>query len=115
MTIVAKEWIRHSGKLFKSGDAIDGLTPQEEDRLISLDSAFRPIDYSKKASEVEIEVDKDYFSKYNKLLDSSFDAESLQKVAKKCGVSLQSTRKKDVIEAIIKQGKAELILEIVSE
>ncbi|MGE7942817.1 Rho termination factor N-terminal domain-containing protein [Lysinibacillus xylanilyticus] len=113
----AKHGIRHNDVEYKKGAIIDGLTDSEEQRLVRLKSAeyvITPEEEMKKqqvAKDVEV-IPPDVFEELRLALDQEYNAEELKREAKEVGVDLTGlTRKDDIIEAIIKQGKADELLE----
>lgn len=115
--IRAKHVIRHNGVSYKKGAIIEGLTVSEAERLVRLKSAeyvISPEEELKKqqvANDVK-EIPKELFEELRKALDEEYNAEELKREAKDVGVDLTGlTRKDDIIEAIIKQGKADELLE----
>ncbi|MBG9479411.1 hypothetical protein [Lysinibacillus sphaericus] len=115
--IRAKHTIRHNNVAYKKGAIIEGLTENEADRLVRLKSAeyvISPEEEMKKqqvAKDVK-EIQSELFEELRKALDEEFNAEELKREAKEVGVDLTGlTRKDDIIEAIIRQGKADELLE----
>lgn len=115
--IRAKHAIRHNNIAYKKGAIIVGLTELEANRLVRLKSAefvVSPEEEMKKqqvANDVK-EIPQELFEELSKALDDEFNAEELKREAKDVGVILTGlTRKEDVIEAIIRQGKADMLLE----
>lgn len=115
--IRAKHTIRHNNVTYKKGAIIDGLTDSEAERLVRLKSAeyvLSPEEEMKKqqvAQDVTV-VSPELFEEYRVALDEEYNAEELKREAKDAGVDLTGlTRKDDIIEAIIKQGKADALLE----
>lgn len=115
--IRAKHTVRHNDVAYKKGTIIDGLTDKEEERLVRLKSAeyvITPEEEMKKqqvADDVK-EIPQELFKELSKALDDEYNAEKLKRDAKDVGVILTGlTRKEDIIEAIIRQGKADELLE----
>lgn len=113
MPIRALERIRHSGRIYTAGDIIHNLTDGEKERLIELKSAEVVETFSEVTNAVqEIDVDPELFKELKKDLDENFNADDLKREAKNVGVEFDSKDTKDkVMEAIIKQGKVDLLLE----
>lgn len=119
--IRAKHTVRHNDVAYKKGAIIDGLTDKEEERLVRLKSAeyvITPEEEMKKqqvANDVK-EISPELFEELSKALEEEYNADELKRDAKKIGVVLTGlTRKEDIIEAIIKQGKADELLEDVHD
>lgn len=115
--IRAKHPIRHNDVEYKKGTIIEGLTKSEAERLVRLKSAeyvISPEEEMKKqqvAEDVKV-IPPDEFEELRSALDELYNAEELKRVAKEVGVDLTGlTKKEPIIEAIIKQGKADLLLE----
>lgn len=115
--IRAKHVIRHNNIKYKKGSIIDGLTEKEEKRLVFLKAAdyvISPEEEMKKqqvANDVKV-IPPELFEELRVALDEEYNAEELKREAKEVGVDLTGlTRKDDIIEAIIKQGKADELLE----
>lgn len=115
--IRAKHPIRHNNVEYKKGSIIDGLKKSEAERLVRLNSAeyvISPEEELKKqqvANDVKV-IPPDVFEEFRSALDDEYNAEELKREAKEVGVDLTGlTRKDDIIEAIIRQGKADLLLE----
>lgn len=113
----AKHTIRHNDIEYKKGAIIDGLTDSESERLVRLKSAeyvITPEEEMKKqqvANDVKV-IPPDVFEELRVALDQEYNAEELKREAKEVGVDLTGlTRKDDIIEAIIQQGKADELLE----
>jgi len=114
--IRAKHAIRHNGITYKKGALIEGLTVSEKERLVRLKSAefvISPEEEMKKQQVANnVEIPKELFEELRKALDEEYNAEELKREAKDVGVDLTGlTRKDDIIEAIIRQGKADELLE----
>ncbi len=115
--IRAKHVIRHNNIEYKKGAVIDGLTEVEEKRLVLLKAAeyvITPEEEMKKqqvANEVKV-IPPEIFEELREALDQEYNAEELKRAAKDVGVDLTGlTRKDDIIEAVIQQGKADELLE----
>lgn len=113
MPIRAIETIRHSGQFYKPGDILKGLTDEEKMRLIQLKSAEKVETFSETVETVqEIEVDPELFAELRDALDENYNAEELKRAAKEAGVKFDTKDNKEkVMEAIIKQGKSDDLLE----
>lgn len=113
MAIKALETIRHNGREFKVGDLVKGLNAKDESRLLSLKSAEKVLtDKEVQHTVTENEVDPVQFKELSAALDEAYGADDLKREAKAAGVKFDSTAKKpEVIEAIIKQDKVDLLLE----
>lgn len=113
MPIKALETIRHSGRIFNSGDIIQGLNSEDESRLLSLKAAekFQSAEDVKNVI-TQTDVTPESFKELSASLDEAYGAEELKREAKAAGVKFEATAKKpEVIEAIIKQNKVDLLLE----
>jgi len=117
MMLRAKHPIRHNDVEYKKGAIIDGLTKLEEQRLVRLKSAeyvITPEEEMKKqqvANEAKV-IPPDVFKELQEALDQEYNAEELKRDAKKVGVDLTGlTRKDEIIDAVILQGKADKLLE----
>lgn len=115
--IRAKHAIRHNDVVYKKGAIIEGLTGSEEERLVRLKSAeyvISPEEELKKqqvANDVKV-IPPELFEELAKALDEEYNADELKREANDVGVDLTGlTRKPDIIKAIIKQGKADELLE----
>lgn len=114
--IRAKHQIRHSNMVYKKGVIIEGLSPAEEKRLVSIKAAeyiVSPEEEIKKQqiSNDAIVIPPEEFEELRAALDEEFNADELKREAKKVGVDLSGvTNKPDVIAAIIYQGKADELL-----
>lgn len=115
--IRAKHAIRHNDVVYKKGAIIEGLTESEAERLVRLKSAeyvISPEEELKKqqvANDVK-EIPSEVFEELRVALDEEYNAEELKREAGEVGVDLTGlTRKGDIIEAIIRQGKADELLE----
>ena len=115
--IRAKHAIRHNDVVYKKGAIIEGLTGSEEERLARLKSAeyvISPEEELKKqqvANDVKV-IPPELFEELRSALEEEYNAEELKRAAKEVGVDLTGlTRKEHIIEAIIKQGKADELLE----
>lgn len=116
--IRALESIRHNKVFYKKGALLEGLAEGDASRLVKLGSAEYIVTpeeelaiQTAKSSKVQ-EIDPALFEELRGTLDEEFNAEELMREAKSVGVDLMgATTKKAVIEAIIQQGKAELLLE----
>lgn len=113
MPIRALENVRHSGVLYKTGDIIHGITASEKERLLKLKSAEKVETFEEVAAVVqENEIDPTLFKELRDDLDENYNAEELKRAAKEAGVEFESNAVKEkVMEAIIKQGKVDLLLE----
>lgn len=113
MPIRALEQIRHSGMTYMPGDIVKGLTESEKKRLLSLQSAERVETFSDVEEVVqEVEVDAELFKELRDDLDANYNADELKRAAKNAGVQFDpKDTKEKVMEAVIKQGKVELLLE----
>lgn len=113
MPIRALESVRHSGVLYKTGDVIHGITASEKERLLKLKSAEKVETFEEVAAVVqENEIDPALFKELRDDLDANYNAEELKRAAKDAGVEFESSDiKEKVMEAIIKQGKVDLLLE----
>lgn len=113
MPIRALESIRHSGILYKTGDIIHGITSSEKERLLKLKSAETVETFEDVERTVqEFEIDPVLFKELRDDLDANYNAEELKRAAKDAGVEFEASNKKEeVMEAIIKQGKVDLLLE----
>lgn len=115
--IRAKHTIRHNNVEYKNGAIIDGLSEKDEHRLVTLKSAEyvlspqEEIQKQRIANEV-VTIGAEEFNELQAALDENYNAEELKKAAKEVGVDLTGlTRKDDIIEAVINQGKADELLE----
>ncbi|ARK25998.1 hypothetical protein SporoP37_15840 [Sporosarcina sp. P37] len=118
--IRAMENIRHNQEVFKKGSLIDGLSSDEAKRLVALKSAEYVISPEEEldiqTAKTEINIDPELFEELRAALDEEYNAEELSREAKAAGVDLTgTTTKKAVIEAIIRQGKADDLLEEASD
>lgn len=113
MTLRALENIRHSGITYKPGDVLKGLSKKDSERLISLRSAEEVETYAEVKEIVpDLDFDPVLFKELRDDLDANYNADELKRVAKSAGVEFDnSDTKEKVMEAIIKQGKVELLLE----
>lgn len=113
MPIRALENIRHSGVTYMSGDLIRGLSDSDKKRLLGLKSAEEVVTVSEIQEIVQdLEVDPALFKELRDALDENYNADELKRVAKKVGVQFDSRDLKEkVMEAVIKQGKADELLE----
>lgn len=115
--IRAKHNIRHDGVSYKKGAIIEGLTEKEKERLVKLKAAEFIITPQEELQKQKVNNDfkvvpPEQFEELSKELDDLYNAEELKKAAAEVGVDLTGvTRKSDVIEAIINQGKADELLE----
>lgn len=115
--IRAKFTIRHNGSEYKKGAIIEGLKSEEEKRLVSLKAAeyiISPDEELKKqqVSGEEFNISQEKFEELCAALDDEYNAEELKREAKRVGVDLAGAKlKEEIIEAIIKQGKADELLE----
>lgn len=115
--IRAKHAIRHNDVVYKKGAIIEGLTGSEEERLVRLKSAEYVISPEEELKKQQVdndvkEIPPEVFEEYRVALDEEYNAEELKRVAKEVGVDLTGlTKKEPIIEAIIKQGKADELLE----
>lgn len=113
MPIRALESIRHSGMIYMPGDILRGLSVEEKNRLLSLRSAERVETISEFEEDIqEVDVDPELYKELRNDLDDNYNAEELKRAAKAVGVQFEAKDTKDkVMEAIIKQGKVDLLLE----
>lgn len=113
MTLRALESIRHSGVTYKPGDILKGLSKEDSERLLSLRSAEKVETYDDVKQVVQqFEVDPELYKELRDDLDANYNADELKRAAKNAGVQFGSNDTKEkVMEAIIKQGKVELLLE----
>ncbi|GEN83623.1 hypothetical protein SLU01_19350 [Sporosarcina luteola] len=113
MPIRALETIRHSGMVYKPGDIVNGLSDSEKERLLLLKSAERVETFSDVVEVVqEVDVDPELFKELRDDLDANYNADELKRAAKNAGVQFDAKDTKEkVMEAVIKQGKVELLLE----
>ncbi|MFX3673291.1 MAG: hypothetical protein ACE3JQ_02420 [Paenisporosarcina sp.] len=114
MVVRALENIRHSGKTFKAGDVVKGLSKKDEKRLLDLKSVETIITAEEvKSTVVVLDVDPVKFKELRDALDENYNADELKRAAKEVKVELDvtDTTKEKVMEAIIKQGKADELLE----
>lgn len=115
--IRAKHAIRHNDVAYKKGAIIAGLTEFEAERLVRLKSAEYVISPEEEMKKQQVTDDvkvipPEVFEELRVALDEEYNAEELKREAKEVGVDLTGlTRKDDIIEAIIKQGKADELLE----
>lgn len=115
--IRALHCIRHDDKSYKKGALIDGLTKTAEQRLVDLKAAEFVITPEEELQKQKVQAPapkytSEEFEELAKDLDDNYNAEDLKRAAKEVGVDLSGTSKKDeVIEAIINQGKADELLE----
>lgn len=117
MPIKALETIRYNGYSYKPGDLIKGLPEDEKKRLLRLKSAEKIIT-SDDIEEVvtTVEVDNEVYEELYTALDENYNVEDLKRSAKATGVQFDvKDVKKDVIDAIIKQGKTDHLLEDADE
>lgn len=113
MPIKALESIRHSGMVYEPGDIVRGLSVDEKERLLALKSAERVETIAEVEETVqEVDVDPVLFKELRDALDENYNAEELKRSAKDVGVQFDNKDTKEkVMEAIIKQGKTNLLLE----
>ena len=114
MVVRALENIRHSGKTFKAGDVVKGLSKKDEKRLLDLKSVELIVTAEEiTSSVVEVDVDPVLFKELRDALDENYNADELKRAAKEAKVELGATdtTKEKVMEAVIKQGKADELLE----
>ncbi|WP_432702468.1 hypothetical protein [Lysinibacillus sphaericus] len=115
--IRAKHTIRHNNKEYKKGVILDGLTSVEEERLVFLKSAEYVLSPEEELKKQQVagmvsEISREEFEELSASLDDLYNAEELKRAAKEVGVDLTgTTRKEHIIDAIIKQGKADELLE----
>src|SRR5690606_15285569 len=115
--IRAKHNIRHNGVTYKKGAILDGLKPEEEERLVVLKAAeyiISPSDELKKQQVKgdKVEISPTEFEELRVALDEEYNAEELKRAAKEVGVDLTgASTKAEVIAAIINQNKADELLE----
>lgn len=115
--IRAKHNIRHDGVAYKKGAIIEGLTKDENERLVKLKAAefiITPQEELKKQKVTNSfkEIPPEQFEELRAALDDLYNAEELKREAVEAGVDLtDATRKAEVIAAIINQGKADELLE----
>lgn len=115
--IRAKHPIRHNNVEYKKGAIIDGLTEPEENRLVRLKSAEYVISPQEEIKKQQVandfrEIPPEVFEVLREALDKEYNAEELKRAAKDIDVDLTGlTRKDQFIDAIIRQGKADELLE----
>lgn len=115
--IRAKHNIRHDGVAYKKGAIIDGLTKDENERLVKLKAAEFVITPQEELQKQKVtnnftEIPPEQFEELSKDLDDAYNAEELKRAAQEVGVDLSgASRKSDIIAAIINQGKADELLE----
>lgn len=102
-------------KVYKPGELIEGFLASEEERLVRLGAAAYVVSPHEELQQVQKPVeaiDPALFNELKQALDENYNAEELKKAAKEVGVDLTGlTRKDDIIEAVINQGKADELLE----
>lgn len=113
MTLRALENIRHSGVNYKPGDILKGLSKKDSERLLFLRSAENVETYAEVKNVVQdLDVDPELFKELRDDLDANYNADDLKRAAKNAGVQFEpNDTKEKVMEAVIKQGKVELLLE----
>lgn len=115
--IRAKHNIRHDGVAYKKGAIIEGLTKDENERLVKLKAAEFIITPQEELQKQKVtnsfkEIPPEQFEELRAALDDLYNAEELKREAVEAGVDLtDATRKAEVIAAIINQGKADELLE----
>lgn len=115
--IRAKHNIRHDGVAYKKGAIIEGLTKDENERLVKLKAAEFIITPQEELQKQKVtnsfkEISPEQFEELRAALDDLYNAEELKREAVEAGVDLtDATRKAEVIAAIINQGKADELLE----
>lgn len=115
--IRAKHTIRHNNITYKRGAIVDGLSEQEEKRLVRLKAAeyvLSPEEELRKqyVKGNKFEISPEEFEDLRAALDEEYNAEELKRAAKAVGVDLTGiSTKAEVIAAIINQGKADELLE----
>lgn len=115
--IRAKHNIRHDGVAYKKGAIIEGLTKDENERLVKLKAAEFIITPQEELQKQKVtnsfkEIPPEQFEELRAALDDLYNAEELKREAVEAGVDLtDTTRKAEVIAAIINQGKADELLE----
>lgn len=115
--IRAKHNIRHDGVAYKKGAIIEGLTKDENERLVKLKAAEFIITPQEELQKQKVtnsfkEIPLEQFEELRAALDDLYNAEELKREAVEAGVDLtDATRKAEVIAAIINQGKADELLE----
>lgn len=115
--IRAKHPIRHNNIEYKKGAIIEGLTEPEENRLVRLKSAEYVITPQEEIKKQQVandfkEIPPEVFEELREALEREYNAEELKREAKKVGVDFTGlTRKDQFIDAIIRQGKADELLE----
>lgn len=111
MAIILLETLRHNGKRYQAGEKLS-LNEEAEKRLVSIGSA----EYEKELKDLdepdEIKVDEETYQKYFDEINSRFNKEPLAKLADKHEVIIKkdNPKKDEIIDAIIRQGKAEDVL-----
>lgn len=109
--------IRHDNKVYKKGAIIDGLSPNDEKRLVDLKAAEYVITPEEEMKKQKIDnnhvvISPEEFEELRVALDEEYNADELKRAAIEIGVDLGgATKKADVIAAIINQGKADELLE----
>lgn len=115
--IRAKHTIRHDNVFYAKGAIIDGLTEAEELRLVNLKAAEFVLSPEEELQKQRVENQKvmmpaEEMEELRMALDTEYNADDLKRTAKEVGVDLTGVSKKDdVIQAIIQQGKAHALLE----
>lgn len=115
--IRAKFTITHGEKSYKKGAVIEGLTEKEEERLVSLKAAEFVISPEEELKKQKVQtpppaVSPEKYQEYATALKDLYNLDELKREAKDVGVDLTGiTRRDDVIDAIIVQGKAEELVE----
>ncbi|MER2089519.1 MAG: hypothetical protein ABS920_07265 [Sporosarcina sp.] len=115
--IRAKHNIRHDGVSYKKGAIIEGLSKDENERLVKLKAAEFIITPQEELQKQRVkndfkEIPPEHFEELRAALDDLYNADELKREAIDAGVDLTGiTRKPDVIAAIINQGKADELLE----
>lgn len=115
--IRAKHNIRHDGLAYKKGAIIEGLSKDENERLVKLKAAEFIITPQEELQKQRVkndfkEIPPEQFEELRAALDDLYNAEELKREAIEAGVDLtDATRKAEVIAAIINQGKADELLE----
>lgn len=109
--------IRHDGVQYAKGALIEGLTAKAAQRLVDIKAAEFVITPEEELKKQKVQVpppaiSAEKYEEYVTALKDLYNAEELKKAAKEVGVDLTGiSRRDDVIEAIITQGKADELVE----
>ncbi|MCM3567856.1 hypothetical protein [Neobacillus mesonae] len=97
------ESVRHSGKVYSTGEVITKIKDKEAQRLVNLGVAFFVGDSFKKQDENDLKPDVDDYQ----ALDDAYTLEELKEVAQTIeGLEFKGNiSKKDLITLIIESGK----------